>query len=76
VGRIKIEVRPLLLIKGEVGGRELNVIVQDDWHIRLMGSDGQPRNATKIQPGEQLLAHLGKPGRHVGIAVNETIIEK
>ncbi|MGI5920716.1 MAG: 3-dehydroquinate synthase II [Syntrophomonadaceae bacterium] len=76
VGRMKIEVRPLLLIKGEANGRELNVIVQDDWHIRLMGSDGLPRNATKIQPGEELLAYISTPGRHVGISVNETIIEK
>lgn len=76
VGRIKTEVRPLLLIRGEVKDRELNVIVQDDWHIRLMGSDGLPKNATKIQPGDELLAYLGKPGRHVGISVDETIIEK
>jgi 3-amino-4-hydroxybenzoic acid synthase len=76
VGRTKIEIRPLLLIKGEANDRELNVIVQDDWHIRLMGSDGKPRNATKIKVGDELLAYLSNPGRHVGIAVNETIIEK
>lgn len=76
VGRVKIEARPLLLIKGEAAGRELNVIVQDDWHIRLMGSDGKPRNATAIRPGDELLAHVCEPGRHVGIKVEETIIEK
>jgi 3-amino-4-hydroxybenzoic acid synthase len=75
VGRIKREVRPLLLIKGEAQGRELNVIVQDDWHIRVMGADGKPRNANKIKPGDQLLAHVCEPGRHVGIKVNETISE-
>lgn len=76
VGRVKIEARPLLLIRGEAAGRELNVIVQDDWHIRLMGSDGKPRNATAIRPGDELLAHVCEPGRHVGIKVEETIIEK
>ncbi len=76
VGRMKTEVRPLLLIKGIANGRELNVIVQDDWHIRLMGSNGTPKNATRIQPGDELLAYISKPGRHVGIAVNETIFEK
>jgi len=76
VGRVKIEVRPLLLIVGTVGGQEINVIVQDDWHIRLMGADGQPRNATDLQAGDCLLAYLSKPGRHVGIKVAETIIEK
>lgn len=76
VGRVKTEVRPLLLIKGEVQGRELNVIVQDDWHIRLMGADGKPKNASTIRPGDELLAYVCEPGRHVGIKVEETIIEK
>ncbi|MCX7922088.1 MAG: 3-dehydroquinate synthase II [Clostridia bacterium] len=76
VGRIKTEVRPLLLIKGEAAGKEINVIVQDDWHIRIMGADGKPRNATLIQPGDKLLAYVCEPGRHVGIKVNETILEK
>lgn len=76
IGRVKIEARPLLLIAGEVDGGKLNVIVQDDWHIRLMGADGAPRNATMIQPGDELLAHVCDPGRHVGIKVNETIIER
>ncbi|MCL6477407.1 MAG: 3-dehydroquinate synthase II [Peptococcaceae bacterium] len=76
VGRVKIEVRPLLLIKGEAAGTELNVIVQDDWHIRIMGADGQPQNASAIRPGKKLLAYVCEPGRHVGIKINETIIEK
>jgi len=76
VGRIKMEVRPLLLIKGEAAGKELNVIVQDDWHIRIMGADGKPKNASIIKPGEELLAYVCEPGRHVGIKVNETIFEK
>lgn len=76
VGRVKIEVRPLLMIKGEAAGTDLNVIVQDDWHIRIMGADGQPRNSSAIRPGDSLLAYVCEPGRHVGIKVNETIIEK
>lgn len=76
VGRMKIEVRPLLLIKGVAAETELNVIVQDDWHIRLMGADGKPRNASLIRPGDELLAHVCESGRHVGIKVKETIIEK
>lgn len=76
VGRIKTETRPLLLIKGNADGSEINVIVQDDWHIRIMGADGKPRNATEITPGDQLLAYVCKPGRHVGIKVEETIVER
>ncbi|MBM7866193.1 3-dehydroquinate synthase II [Heliomicrobium gestii] len=75
VGRVKTEVRPLLLIQGVANDVELNVIVQDDWHIRVMGADGEPRNATTIQAGDQLLAYVCTPGRHVGIKVDEKIIE-
>lgn len=76
VGRMKIEVRPLLMIRGMADGSEINVIVQDDWHIRIMGADGKPRNATAIRPGDELLAYVDQPGRHVGIKVQETIIER
>ena len=76
VGRVKMEIRPLLMIKGVAADRELNVIVQDDWHIRLMGADGAPRNATTLKRGDELLAFVCPPGRHVGLAVGETILEQ
>lgn len=76
VGRVKIEVRPLLLIKGATAQSEINVIVQDDWHIRIMGADGKPKNATAIRPGDELLAYTDRPGRHVGLRVEETVIEQ
>lgn len=76
VGRVKTEKRPLLLISGEVEGKEINVIVQDDWHIRIMGADGKPKNATELKKGDSLMAYTCEPGRHVGIKVDETIIER
>ena len=76
VGRVKMEVRPLLLIRGRAADQSINVIVQDDWHIRIMGADGQPKNATAIRPGDELLAFVDRPGRHVGLKVDETIIEQ
>ncbi|MCW2276756.1 3-dehydroquinate synthase II [Heliophilum fasciatum] len=81
VGRVKIEVRPLLLIQGTARNSAgidipINVIVQDDWHIRIMGADGKPLNATTIQPGTELLSYISIPGRHVGIKVDETILER
>lgn len=76
VGRVKIEVRPLLLIKGTAAEQEINMIVQDDWHIRIMGADGKPKNATAVRPGDELLAYADRPGRHVGLRVEETVIEQ
>jgi len=76
VGRVKIEVRPLLLIGGRIEGQPINVILQDDWHIRVMGANGKPKNATLVSPGDELLGYLDQPGRHVGLKVRETILER
>jgi 3-amino-4-hydroxybenzoic acid synthase len=76
VGRMKTEVRPLRLIEAEfASGERVNVIMQDDWHVRVFSADAKPLNITALQPGDKVLAHLAKPGRHVGIAVDEHIIE-
>lgn len=76
VGRMKIERRPLLLIKGSIEGTEVNAILQDDWHVRVMGADGQAKNITGLKKNDRLLGCLMKSGRHVGIQVTETIHEQ
>lgn len=75
VGRIKTEVRPLRLIEARHGDVTVNVILQDDWHVRVMGGDGKPRNLTEVAPGSTLLGLITEPGRHVGIKVDENIDE-
>lgn len=77
VGRMKTEVRPLRLLEAEFdSGERVNVIMQDDWHVRVFGADGKPRNITELAVGDSVLAHLASPGRHVGIAITETIEER
>ena len=76
VGRVKIEVRPLLMIRAEAEGLPINVIVQDDWHIRIFGSKGEVRNASEIKAGDELLGYVCQPGRHVGIKIDENLIER
>jgi 3-dehydroquinate synthase II/3-amino-4-hydroxybenzoic acid synthase len=76
VGRVKTEVRPLRLIEAEfAGGKRINVLMQDDWHVRVFGDDGKPRNITELKPGDKVLGHQARPGRHVGIRVDEHILE-
>jgi 3-dehydroquinate synthase class II len=75
IGRLKIERRPLLLIEAEAEGERLNVFIQDDWHVRLIGKEGAIRPSREIEIGDSLLAYRDKPGRHVGIAIDETIRE-
>lgn len=77
VGRVKIESRPLLSIDAEApSGETVNLIVQDDWHVRLLGPDGAVRNVTELDPGDQLLGHLPDKDRHVGYPIDEFCIER
>ena len=77
VGRTKIESRPLLSIDLQSSeGRPVNIIVQDDWHVRLLGPGGTVRNVTELQPGDQVLGFLPTADRHVGYAINEFCIEQ
>ncbi len=77
VGRIKTEVRPLRLLEAEFeSGEQINIFMQDDWHVRIFGADGGPRNITELVQGDSVLAHLAAPGRHVGIPISETIEER
>ena len=76
VGRMKTEVRPLRLIEAEFqSGERINVIMQDDWHVRVFSDDARPLNITELRQGHKVLAHLATPGRHVGIKVDEHILE-
>lgn len=75
VGRVKIEVRPLLRIEA-VGAAAVNLFAQDDWHVRIFGADRAPRGVTTLRPGEKVLGYVCEPGRHVGIKVSETIVEQ
>ena len=76
VGRMKTEVRPLRLIEAEFSeGQRVNVLMQDDWHVRIFSEEGLPLNITELKPGSKILGHLANPGRHVGIKVDEHIVE-
>lgn len=76
VGRVKTELRPLLKIEVEAEGVNINVIVQDDWHIRILGGNGEPLNASTLKPGDEVLAYVCAGGRHVGIKIDERLREK
>jgi len=72
VGRVKIETRPLLSIDAvSDDGQPVNVIVQDDWHVRILGPGGAVLNSTELQAGDRILGHLPKRERHVGYPIDE-----
>jgi len=78
VGRSKIERRPMLMIKAEVGAEIGGIIAQDAETIRFVKPNGHLVSVTHLKKGDTVLVHA-KPaiGRHFGMEVSdEYILEK
>ena len=77
IGRIKIERRPLRLVKAEVDGEVGTVLVQNAETIRFVGVDGGVIAVTELKPQDKIFVHVGQTqGRHFGQTVDEFILEK
>jgi len=76
LGRNKIEKRPMMLIEAEVNGEPLSLILQNAETIRLIEPQGKAVSVTSLKPGDKVLAHTEKAGRHFGMKVDETLIER
>lgn len=77
VGRVKIEKRPMRLIRARFKDVEGSVILQDAETIRLVKGGDSFISVTDLSPGEKIIAHISEvKARHFGKAVNEFIIER
>jgi len=76
VGRVKIELRPLLLIEGQYQGRNISAILQNAETIRLVREDGCACSVAALKTGDIVMGTVTESGRHFGVAVKEHIIEK
>jgi 3-dehydroquinate synthase II len=78
VGRSKIESRPMLMIKAQIGDEIGGIIAQNAETIRFVRPNGHLVSVTHLKKGDIVLAYA-KPatGRHFGMEVdNEYIVEK
>ncbi len=77
VGRVKIELRPLLLIEAKCADKRVKAIVQNAETIRLVTLNGS-KSVTGLKAGDEVLAYItGEGGRHFGVLVKEeTVIER
>jgi 3-dehydroquinate synthase II len=76
VGRLKIEKRPLMLIKAVFDGKEIATIVQNAETIRLTDPEGKALSVVGLVPGDKVLLAREEGGRHFGIKIEESITEK
>jgi 3-dehydroquinate synthase II len=76
VGRIKVERRPMLLVRARAGDAEGSVFLQNAETIRLVRPGGKPVSVVALVPGDTVLCRLDEAGRHFGLRIKETIKEE
>ena len=76
VGRVKIEVRPMLLIEAETeSGAKGTIFLQNAETIRLVKPGGKPVSVVNLKVGDEILARTDEAGRHFGMRIKEEIKE-
>ncbi len=76
VGRAKIEKRPLAIVEAEEKGETISVILQNAETICLTDPSGRAISLVDLKEGSEVLVYREKTGRHFGVPVEETIVEK
>ena len=76
LGRNKIEKRPMMLIEAQAEKHPVSLVLQNAETIRLVNPDGKAVSVTSLKPGDKVLARIEKAGRHFGMQVDETLIER
>jgi 3-dehydroquinate synthase II len=76
VARIKIELRPLMLVEAETDERNYAIILQNAETVRLMSSSSS-KSVSEIKPGDEVMVRIEHGGRHFGTLVaGEMVIER
>lgn len=79
VGRVKVEVRPMLLITAEVktanGTKTGQVFLQNAETIRVVSDKGEPVSVVALKEGDKILVRTDEAGRHFGMRIKEEIKE-
>ncbi|MEM4246534.1 MAG: 3-dehydroquinate synthase II, partial [Candidatus Bathyarchaeia archaeon] len=76
VGRVKIEMRPQILIEATYRGKVFKVILQHAETIHLVTKEGS-KSVVDLKPRDKVLIRYQEGGRHFGMLVpEEMVIEK
>jgi 3-dehydroquinate synthase II len=76
VGRLKVETRPLLLIRFEVPGSEGQIVVQQAETVRFISPSGGTISVTQAKEGDKISILTDNRARHVGFALHAEVKEK
>jgi len=76
IGRVKIERRPLLLVRATGPKKTASAILQNAETIRLVNVEGKPVSVVKLRPGDKVMGYVEEAARHFGHRISETIVER
>jgi len=76
IGRLKVETRPLMMIRFEASGSEGQIVVQQAETVRLISPGGGAISVTQAKEGDKISIITDNRARHVGIALNAGVTEK
>jgi len=76
VGRAKVEKRPMMLVEAAYKDKPLSLVMQNAETIRLTKPGGEPVSITHLKAGDRVLSYVEEAGRHFGVKIDETIVEK
>ena len=76
IGRLKVETRPLLLIRFEVPGSEGQIVVQQAETVRLISPIKGAISVTQAKEGDKISILTDNRARHVGFALPAEVKEK
>ncbi|MFA5424331.1 MAG: 3-dehydroquinate synthase II [Phycisphaerae bacterium] len=76
LGRNKIEKRPMMLIEAEADGMAISLVLQNAETIRLVNPDGKAISISNLKKGDKVLGRVERGGRHFGMKVEETLVER
>jgi 3-dehydroquinate synthase II len=66
----------LVLVQAEEGGQPISVILQNAETIRLVQPDGKAISLIDLEEGSEVLVCTEKGGRHFGVQIDETVLER
>jgi 3-dehydroquinate synthase II len=66
----------MMLVEAKYKGKPLSLVMQNAETIRLTKPGGEPVSITHLKPGDRVLSYLEEAGRHFGVKIDETIVEK
>jgi 3-dehydroquinate synthase II len=77
VGRIKLEKRPMLIIRAVVDNSEYSVVLQNAETVNVVDSEGKALSVCRLKKGDKIKVYLEQgTARHFGMSIKETITEK